>query len=76
MVLKGRMFLAGVVTTFVVLATGFGGGYKLSQTRSELSNIRQRLAPIPSIISGTCPASSGEWTNYRHFGDTAARNRC
>jgi hypothetical protein len=66
MVLKGRMFLAGVVTTFVVLATGFGGGYKLSQTRSELSNIRQRLAPVRVIL----PSSAEPALPLRENGQT------
>lgn len=46
---NGRVFLAGVGSTLLILAFGFGGGVMLARTGSEPSTRQMAAAALPSV---------------------------
>ena len=58
---NARVFLAGVGTTFVILAIGFGGGVMLAKTAMEPSVssrlIADRLSPVRIILPASAEAA-------------------
>jgi hypothetical protein len=55
---NGRVFLAGVGTTLLILAFGFGGGVMSARTGSEPSTTRQMAAAALPSVRVILPASA------------------
>lgn len=59
---SARVFFAGVGTTFLILAVGFGGGLMLAKTSLEPSGpsrpVADRLSPVRVVLSAPAEAAT------------------